>query len=140
MATFIDHVRCGECETGLTLETASVVMQRYRLQPWLVHFWVHCDVCAAHKLYWPSPRQLRLADRLNFRTVTDNEASDDVSACYAKLKGWPAGSRRPAVAVAVAVDILKADLRFLLSMLAANSGPAPAGGPPRWHLPAHWAN
>jgi len=136
VATFIDHIRCGECETGLTLEAGCVVTQRYRLQPWLVHFWVHCDVCAAHKLYWPTPRQLRLAGQLKFRTVTDLAAPDDVSACYAKSKGWPEITRRRTATF----SIPKNELGFLLSMLAATTGPVPTSSPAHWYLPAHWAN
>ncbi len=134
MATFIDQVRCGECEAGLTLEARSVVLQRYRRQPWLRHFWVHCDVCAAHKLYWPTLRQMRLAERLRCRTVTNESAPTDVSSSYAKSKGIPAsGSGAPLV-------IPNRELGFLLQMLAATSGPAPGKAPTHSYLPASWSN
>ena len=135
MATFIDKVRCGECDAGLTLESGSVVLQRYRRQPWLRHFWVRCDVCATHKLYWPTSRQLGLAERLRCRTVTDESAPGDVSACYARCNGLPVtqGRRAP-------VEILNQDLVFLLGMLAATSGPTPAKVPAHSYYPAHWSN
>jgi len=124
VAAFIDQVRCGECGAGLTLEAASVVLQRYRSQPWLVHFWVHCDVCATHKLYWPTPRQMRLAAQLKCRTRTDDVATNDITARYSH-KGLPVTSRLSAL------DIPDNELGFLLSMLAATGGPVPARGPMR---------
>ena len=136
MATFIDNVRCGECDAGLTLETVSVVLQRYRRQPWLRHFWVHCELCASHKLYWPTARQMRLAEQLRCRTVTDEAAPADVSDSYAKSNG-----RLPVtMARGAQVTISNQELGFLLSMLAATSGPAPAKAPARSYLPAHWSN
>ena len=135
MATFIDQVHCGECDAGLTLEAASVVLQRYRRQPWLRHFWVQCDVCASHKLYWPTARQMRLAEQLRCRTVTDELAPSDVTMSYARTKGLPMTRTRPAP-----VDIPYQELGFLLRMLAATSGPAPVKAPARSYLPAHWSN
>ncbi|HEX7277108.1 MAG TPA: hypothetical protein VF244_07010 [Acidimicrobiales bacterium] len=134
MATFIDHVRCGECDAGITLEAGTVVLQRYRRQPWLRHFWVRCDACAAHKLYWPTARQVRLAERLQCRDALDDGAPADVRASYARSKGLPVTSRRPPLA------ILDKEIGFLTSMLAATSGPRPAAGPVPSYLPAHWAN
>jgi hypothetical protein len=137
VATFIDRVRCGECDAGLTLESGSVVLQKYRRQPWLRHFWVRCDVCATHKLYWPTARQMGLAQRLRCRTVTDESASTDVTACYARCNGHPVPvsvHRRPPL------DILSQDLVFLLGMLAATSGPTPATVPAHSYYPAHWSN
>lgn len=136
MATFIDHVRCGECDAGLTLEAMSVVLQRYRRQPWLRHFWVHCELCASHKLYWPTARQMRLAEQLRCRTVTDEAAPADVSASYVKSQGrLPVTMGRGAP-----VKIPYQELGFLLSMLAATSGPAPVKAPAHCYLPAHWSN
>ncbi|MEA2901452.1 MAG: hypothetical protein QOH36_1339 [Actinomycetota bacterium] len=136
MATFIDHVHCGECDAGLTLEAVSVVLQRYRRQPWLRHFWVHCELCASHKLYWPTARQLRLAEQLRCRTVTEEAAPADVSASYVKATGGlPVTMGRGAP-----VKIPYQELGFLLGMLAATCGPAPVKAPARSYLPAHWSN
>jgi hypothetical protein len=140
VATFIEHVRCGGCEACLTLETDSVVLQQYRRQPWLRHFWVRCDVCAAHKLYWPTPRQVRLAERMACRVVLDEVAPGDVSDAYARSKGFRGLSRR------AAVDIPNTDIAFLLSMLAVITGVAGTaatvrtGVPTLSYLPASWAN
>ncbi len=134
MATFIDQVRCGECEAGLTLEVRSVVLQRYRRQPWLRHLWVHCDVCAAHKLYWPTVRQMRLAERLRCRIVTNESAPSDVSASYARQKGVAGGGH------GAPLRIYNRELGFLLGMLAATSGPTPAKAPTHSYLPASWSN
>lgn len=130
MATFIDHVRCGECDAGITLEAGTVVMQGYRRQPWLRHFWVRCEACAAHKLYWPTPRQLGLAALLKCRDALDDVAPADVSASYARSKGLPVTVRKAPLA------ILDKELGFLKSMLAATSG----GSPGPSYLPPHWAN
>ena len=136
VTTFIDNVRCGECNAGLMLESASVVLQRYRRQPWLRHFWVRCDVCATHKLYWPTARQMGLAERLRCRSVTDESAPRDVTACYARCNGFSgAGSRQ-----AAPLEILSRDLVFLLGMLCATCGPTPATVPAHSYYPAHWSN
>jgi hypothetical protein len=137
VATFIDNVRCGECSAGLTLGSESVVLQKYRRQPWLRHFWVRCDVCATHKLYWPTARQMSLAERLRCRTVTDESAPTDVTVCYARCNGFPLTDRRQAP---LDSEILHRDLVFLLGMLAATSGPAPATVPALSYYPAHWSN
>ncbi len=134
MATFIDHVRCGECDAGLTLEAATVVLQRYRRQPWLRHFWVRCDVCAAPKLYWPTPRQVRLAGLLKCHIAIDEMAPANVTASYARSHRMPVVDRRPAI------DFPNNELGFLLSMLAATTGPRPAPGQTQSYLPASWAN
>jgi hypothetical protein len=134
MSTFIDHVRCGVCDAGLTLEATSVVVQRYRRQPWIRHFWVLCDVCAAHKLYWPTTRQVRLADQLHCPTAVDDAAPDDVFRSYARSNGLPATDRRAPLVIP------NADLGFLLSMLAATTGLTRAAAPVQSYLPAHWAN
>ncbi len=138
VATFIDYVRCGECSAGLTLGSESVVLQKYRRQPWLRHFWVRCDVCATHKLYWPTARQMSLAERLRCRTVTDESAPTDVTSCFARYNRHPVpvcGDRWAPVA------ILHQELVFLLGMLAATtSGPAPATVPALSYYPAHWSN
>jgi hypothetical protein len=134
LATYIDHVRCGKCDAGLTLEAATVVLQRYRRQPWLRHFWVRCDICVAPKLYWPTPRQVRLAGLLNCHLTVDDFAPDNIIASYGRSNRMPAVDRRPAVTIS------DAELGFLLSMLAATSGPAPASGPRLSYLPPHWAN
>gem|GEM_PF-5206330 len=133
MTTFIDHVRCGECDAGITLGASSVVLQRYRRQPWLRHFWVRCDVCAAHKLYWPTPRQLRLAEALKCRASLGELAPSDVRASYEQSTGRPVDRQGP-------VSFPAHELGFLLSMLAATSGPAPMRAPARSYLPAHWSN
>jgi len=136
MATFIDQVHCGECDAGLTLGAVSVVLQRYRRQPWLRHFWVHCELCASHKLYWPTARQMRLAVQLRCRSVTDEVAPADVSVSYAKSNGrLPVTMGRGGP-----VNIPHQELGFLLGMLAATSGPAPGKAPARSYLPAHWSN
>jgi hypothetical protein len=116
------------------LEATNVVQQRYRRQSWLRHFWVRCDGCEAHKLYWPTARQVRLASQLRCRIVVDDSASDDVTASYARTRGltvigWPAP-----------VTIPTTELPFLLSMLAAMGAPGPANRPTQSYLPAHWAN
>ena len=86
----------ANASAGLTLESESVVLQKYRRQPWLRHFWVRCDVCATHKLYWPTARQMSLAERLRCRTVTDESAPTDVTVSYAKCNGLPVTERRQA--------------------------------------------
>ena len=114
-----------------------MVLQSYRRQPWLRHFWVRCDVCATHKLYWPTARQLDLAERLRCRTVTDESAPTDVTACYAKCKGLPLAKRQQAP-----LHIPNRDLGFLLGMLAVTCGPAPAPASVTAlsYYPAHWSN
>jgi hypothetical protein len=134
VATFIDQVRCGGCDAELTLEVGSVVVQRYRRQPWLQHFWVKCDACAAQKLYWPTPRQLRLATQLICATNVADDAPADVTAAYARSNRMPMVSGNPAA------DIRNRELVFLLWMLAATCGPNQAGWPARSYLPPHWAN
>jgi len=134
VATFIDQVRCGKCDATLTLEAATVVMQRYRRQPWLRHFWVRCDICVAPKLYWPTQRQVRLAGLLNCHAATDDVAPDYVTAAYAR------SNRMPVVDQRSTVDMPGDELGFLLSMLAATNGPVPVSGPPQSYLPQHWVN
>ena len=138
LATFIDHVRCGECDAGLTLEAATVTLQHYRRQPWLRHFWVRCDVCVAPKLYWPTPRQVRLAALLKCHTVVDDVAPDNIVASYGRSNRMPNVSRR------TVVDIPNDELGFLLTMLAATTGgatEAPTGATRMLsYLPPHWAN
>lgn len=134
MATIIDHVRCGECDAGLTLEASTVVVQTYRRQPWLRHFWVRCDVCVAPKLYWPTARQVRLAERLHCQTAIDDVAPANVNASYGRWNRMPAVDRR------LKVDLPNDELGFLLTMLAANFGPTPTTGLTKSYLPAHWAN
>lgn len=139
MATYIDHVRCGQCNAGLTLEASNVVLQRYRRQPWLQHFWVRCDACAADKLYWPTARQIRLAAMLGCRVMVVPVANDEVSRAYGRTNPMPTVSRGSTV------DIPRDELGFLLSMLAATSRLTDAasrlpGGPTRSYLPPHWAN
>lgn len=111
-----------------------MVLQRYRRQPWLRHFWVQCDACSGHKLYWPTARQLRLAERLNCRASVDEVAPTNVIDSYARTKGMPVTGRRAPLAV------LDQDLGFLTSMLAATSGPTPVVVPVLSYFPAHWAN
>ncbi len=134
VATFIDQVRCGDCDAGITLEMGTVVLQRYRRQPWLRHFWVRCDACAAHKLYWPSTRQLRLAEALRCEASLNDVAPSEVTAAYARSKGLPVTRGRPPLAA------LDKELGFLRSMLAATSGALSATTPAQSYLPAHWAN
>jgi hypothetical protein len=134
LATFIDHVRCGGCDAGLTLEPGNVVVQRYRRQPWMGHFWVHCDACATHRLYWASPRQARLAQLLKCHTRLDDEPSGDVAASYAEVNGRRAVTRR------APVDIPTRELGFLVQMLAATSWPHEGKGPTPSYLPSSWAN
>jgi len=130
----MDHVRCGQCDAGLTLEAATVVMQQYRRQPWLRHFWVRCDVCVAPKLYWPTTRQIRLAALLKCHNAVDETAPDNVIASYGRWNRMPAVQRR------LKIDLPNDELGFLLSMLAATSGPVPVNAPPASYLPASWAN
>lgn len=135
MATFIDHVRCGHCDAGLTLEASSVVVQRYRHQPWLRHFWVRCEACVADKLYWPTARQVRLATLLKCPTNLADIPPASVARAYAR------SNRMPTVSHSSTVDIPGKELGFLLSMLAATNGPVPgSGAPTRSYLPPHWAN
>jgi hypothetical protein len=134
LATYIDHVRCGACDAGLTLEASTVVLQRYRRQPWLRHFWVRCDICVAPKLYWPTPRQVRLAGLLKCHLAFDEVAPDNIVASYGLSNRMPAVDRRPAFRMP------DAELGFLLSMLAATTGPPSAGGSHPSYLPPHWAN
>lgn len=134
MSTFIDHIRCGECDAGITLEAATVVVQRYRRQPWLNHFWVRCDVCVAPKLYWPTARQARLASLLRCHLSVDDRAPDNVSASYGRLHRMPRVSRQPMV------DMPNNELGFLLTMLAATPPGTAANGPPPSYLPPTWAN
>ena len=69
MGSYIDNVRCGNCDAGLMLEASIVTIQNYREQPDVRHFWVYCSFCATHKLYWPTVRpdrpgrRARLQDR-----------------------------------------------------------------------------
>lgn len=139
VATFIDHVRCGGCDAGLTLEVGNVILQRYRRQPWLRHFWVRCDVCIAPKLYWPTPRQVRLAALLGCHVAVDDVAPENIVASYARSYPMPSVSRR------TVVDIPHDEMGFLLSMLAATTGSATTGttpgqAPMSSYLPPNWAN
>jgi hypothetical protein len=126
-------VRCGECDAGLALEADIVTIQNYREEPSVRHFWVYCSFCATHKLYWPTVRQIVLADVLDCATLTDDELPDEIFASYqAGALMPPAATDDPAPA---AIEIA-----FLLNMLAATSRVDPRKSPTQSYLPSHWSN
>ena len=136
MGSYIDNVRCGKCDAGLTLEARIVTIQSYREDPSIRHFWVYCNFCAAHKLYWPTVRQIMVADVLACASLTDDKLPDDVLASYRRDAVAPPdgadGADEPAPA---AVEVA-----FLLNMLAATAGVDPRHVPRESYLPSHWSN
>ncbi len=94
MGSYIDNVRCGNCDAGLMLEASIVTIQNYREQPTVRHFWVYCSFCATHKLYWPTVRQIVLADVLDCKTVTAEVLPDEILASYRKDSSRPTDRAR----------------------------------------------
>lgn len=133
MGSYIDNVRCGNCDAGLMLGASIVTIQNYREQPTVRHFWVYCSFCATHKLYWPTLRQIVLADVLDCRTVTADVLPDEIMASYRKDSS-------------VLPDRIQApiepttEVAFLLNMLAATSDLDPATTKQESYLPSHWSN
>ncbi len=121
------------------LEARIVTIQNYKEQPSVQHFWVYCSFCAAQKLYWPTTRQLVIADVLNCAMVTDDDLPREILASYRKDKSryendWmaPEGVTEPAPPAA--------EVAFILNMLAATSGVDPQPPLLRSYLPPHWSN
>jgi hypothetical protein len=133
MGSYIDNVRCGNCDAGLMLEASIVTIQNYREQPTVRHFWVYCSFCATHKLYWPTVRQIVLADVLDCRTVTAEVLPDEIMASYRR------DSSVPPDRIQAPIDPT-AEVAFLLNMLAATSGLDQATSQQECYLPSHWSN
>ena len=133
MGSYIDDVRCGKCDAGLMLGASIVTIQNYRDEPTVRHFWVYCAFCATHKLYWPTVRQIVLADILECKTVTADVPTAEVFASFRTDSAVPPdrvhGPAEPTVEVA-----------FLLNMLASTSGLDPLLPPGDSYLPSHWSN
>ncbi len=135
MNSYIDNVRCGNCDAGLMLEASIVTIQNYREQPTVRHFWVYCSFCASHKLYWPTVRQIVLADVLDCESVTAEVLPDEILASYRKDS-----SRSVPLARAQAPADPTSEVAFLLNMLAATSDLDPATSRQESYLPSHWSN
>jgi hypothetical protein len=115
------------------LGASIVTIQNYREQPTVRHFWVYCSFCATHKLYWPTVRQIVVADVLDCRTVTADVLPDEILASYRKESSLP-----PDRAQAPAEPTT--EVAFLLNMLAATSGLDPTTSRQESYLPPHWSN
>ena len=117
------------------LEANIVTIQNYREQPTVRHFWVYCSFCASHKLYWPTVRQIVVADVLDCRSVTADVLPDEILASYRKDS-----SDSVPLARAQAPADPPSEVAFLLNMLAATSHLDPATSRQESYLPSHWSN
>ncbi|MEA2704482.1 MAG: hypothetical protein QOD63_2427 [Actinomycetota bacterium] len=115
------------------LGAGIVTMQNYTVRPSLRLFCVYCSFCATQRLYWPTSRQLVLADVLDCAMVTDDDLPEEILASYSKDGSLPTDRAEAPAPQAVEVT-------FILNMLAATSGLDPGTSSLRSYLPSHWAN